>query len=128
MMAKAPGDFDPMGVVIDWIDACKGRKLAALVELYDPAATVDCCEGGRFRGRSEVERYWRTKLAKQTADAFEINALMPFAEGVSLDYRGYDGRPVRTLFRFSASGQILHTACGPVGSNGSGSIDKPRAA
>jgi hypothetical protein len=35
---------------------------------------------------------------------------------------------VRTLFRFNASGQILHTACGPVGSDGSGSIDKPRAA
>jgi len=75
-----------------------------------------------------VERYWRPKLAKQTTDAFEIDALMPDVEGVSLDYRGYDGRPVRTLFQFNASGQILHTACGPVESDGSGSIDKPRAA
>ena len=126
-MAKS-ADFDPVGVVVDWIDACRERKLSTLIDLYDPAAIVDCCEGGRFRGRSELERYWRPRLSRQATGAFEIDVLMPHADGVSLDYRGYDGRPVRTLFRFNAAGKILRTVCGPVGSDGSSSIDKPRAA
>jgi hypothetical protein len=52
---------------------------------------------------------------------------MPEADGVSLDYRGYDGKLVRTHFRFNAIGKILDTACGPLG-NGPSSIEKPRAA
>jgi len=30
--------FDPIGTVVDWIDACRQRSLAALVDLYDDAA------------------------------------------------------------------------------------------
>jgi hypothetical protein len=113
---------------VDWIDACRERRLSALIDLYDDAAIVDCCEGGRFRGRSEVEGHWRPKLLGQMTGAFEIDVLMSEADGVSLDYRGYDGKPVRTHFRFTAAGKILHTACGPVQSDHPGSMGKPRAA
>jgi hypothetical protein len=30
-------------------------------------------------------------------------------DGVSLDYRGYDGKPVRTHFRFNDAGKITLT-------------------
>ena len=109
-MSKSPGGFDPIGIVVDWIDACRHRQLSTLVELYDDAAVVDCCEGGRFRGRAEVARYWRPKLIGSGPSAFEIDALMPEVG----DYRGHDGKTVRTHFRLSERGKIVHTACVPV--------------
>ena len=97
--------FDAIGVVVDWIDACKQRRLDDLLDLYDAAATVECCEGGSFRGRSEMERYWRPRLERAGSGAFEIDVLMPDKDGVMLDYRGYDGVPVRTHFRLQARGR-----------------------
>jgi hypothetical protein len=107
MMSNSPGGFDLVGVVVDWIDACRERKLPALLDLYDDSAIVDCCEGGRFRGRTEVEQYWQPKLFGSVPGAFEIDVLMPEVEGVLLEYRSYDGRAVRTRFRFTAAGKIL---------------------
>jgi hypothetical protein len=113
-MSNARDGFDPVGVIVDWIDACKARRLDALVKLYDDAATIECCEGGIFRGQSDVEKYWWPKLARPTSNTFEIDALMTEADGVSLDYRGYDGRPMRTHFRFNEAGKIMHSACAPI--------------
>jgi hypothetical protein len=39
---------------------------------------------------------------------------MPEADGILLDYRGYDGKPVRMHFRFNAAGKIRSTACAPI--------------
>jgi hypothetical protein len=112
---RTPRDgFDAIGVVVDWIDACKQRRLDDLLSLYDPWATVDCCDGGRFQGRSEMERYWRPRLARAPAHAFEIDALTTDPDGVTLDYLGYDGLPVRTHFRFTSTGKISLTACAPI--------------
>ena len=119
-MSKFGNEFDPIGVVVDWIDACRERNLSALIALYDDNATVDCCEGGRFQGRPQVEQYWRSKLTSPAAKAIKIDALMPEADGVSLDYRSYDGQPVRTHFRFNAAGKIVQTACRQVGHDDSG--------
>ncbi|MBR1279990.1 nuclear transport factor 2 family protein [Bradyrhizobium sp. AUGA SZCCT0283] len=113
-MANAKDRFDAIGIVVDWIDACKQRRLEALLDLYDDGATVECCEGGNFTGRSEMERYWRPRLARAGRRAFTIDALMPEEDGVSLDYRDYDGRPMRTHFRFNHAGKIRLTACEPI--------------
>ncbi|WP_213289055.1 nuclear transport factor 2 family protein [Bradyrhizobium sp. sGM-13] len=113
-MANTNNRFDAVGVVVDWIDACKQRRLDALLDLYDDAAIVECCESGSFNGRSEMERYWRPRLARAGNDAFAIDALTPEEDGISLDYRGYDGRIMRTHFRFTRSGKIRLTACEPV--------------
>jgi hypothetical protein len=47
-----------------------------------------------------------TLLAPQAGEAndgrLEIDALMPSAESVSLDYRGHDGRPLRQPKRHTA--------------------------
>ena len=63
-MSNARDGFDVIGVVVDWIDACKQRRLDDLLDLYDAMATVECCEGGSFRGRSEMESYWAPRLAR----------------------------------------------------------------
>ena len=106
--------FDEIAIVVDWIDACKKRDLKSLLDLYDDAAVVECCEGGSFKGRSEMARYWRPRLARAGTEAFEIDALFPELDGVSLDYRGYDGKPMRTIFRFNEVGKIQVTACDPI--------------
>src|ERR1051325_10507047 len=113
-MSNARDGFDAIGVVVDWIDACKQRRLDDLLDLYDAAATVECCEGGSFRGRSEMERYWRPRLERAGSGAFEIDVLMPDKDGVMLDYRGYDGVPVRTHFRFTSTDKISVPACAPI--------------
>jgi SnoaL-like domain len=107
-------NFDEIAIVVDWIDACKRRDLNGLLDLYDEAAVVECCEGGTFRGRSEMAQYWRPRLARSSAGAFEIDALSPEQGGVTLDYWGYDGMPMRTIFRFNDAGKIHLTACDPI--------------
>ena len=113
-MAEGKNGFDRIGVVVDWIDACKHRWLDDLLNLYDAEAIVECCEGGSFRGISEIESYWRPRLARAPANAFEISAITTQPDGVTLDYRGYDGVPVRTHFRFTDAGNIRLTACEPI--------------
>ena len=38
-MSNARDGFDAIGVVVDWIDACKQRRLGDLLDLYDATAT-----------------------------------------------------------------------------------------
>jgi len=113
-MSSTRDGFDPIGIIVDWLDACREGRLAALVDLYDDKAIVDCCQGGTFRGRLGVEKYWRSKLTHPANSAFEVDALFPETDGVCLDYRAYDGRPVRTRFTFTKAGKICHTACSPI--------------
>jgi hypothetical protein len=68
-MSNARDGFDAIRVVVDWIDACKQRRLGDLLDLYDATATVECCGGGSFRGRSEMERYWRPRLGRAVTGA-----------------------------------------------------------
>ena len=68
-MSNARDGFDAIGVVVDWIDACKQRRLDDLLDLYDVTATVEFCEGGSFRGRSEMESYWAPRLARSRRGA-----------------------------------------------------------
>jgi hypothetical protein len=45
IMSDARDGFDAIGVVVDWIDACKQRRRGALLDFYADDATVECCEG-----------------------------------------------------------------------------------
>ena len=58
--------FDPMGLVIDWLDACKERRLSSLIDLYDESATLDCCCEGKLCADFRIwkrtgVRSWRTR-------------------------------------------------------------------
>jgi isochorismate hydrolase len=65
-------------------------------------------------GRLGLEKYWRPKLAQSATGAFVVDALFPENDGVCLDYRAFDGTPVRTHFTFNEAGKIRHTACGAI--------------
>jgi hypothetical protein len=50
-------------------------------------------------------------LAGAVTGAFEVDALFPEADKVCLDYRDFDGTPVRTYFAFTDTRKICHTIC-----------------
>ena len=91
----AKGTFDPIGVVVDWLDACRARRLDELLDFYDAAATLECgCTGpGIYRGRADLTRYWSSRLAAAVPDAFRLTNILPGDEPSSavLDYTSYEG-------------------------------------
>lgn len=110
-----PDDFDQIGVVVDWLDACRNRDLAALLDLYAEDATLECgCSGPSVNaGRAELESYWRPRLDKLAPTAFGLEEIMPTDDGVLLDYLDHRGGPVRVAFRFTVDGKILRSDCLP---------------
>ena len=111
-MVTSPDQFDPLAIVVDWLDTCRFGDLGALVDMYDERATLECgCDGVTLIGRASIAAYWGPKLAMASSTAFAMDNLTLTADGVCLDYRNYEGDPVRVLFRFTPSGEILHTEC-----------------
>jgi ketosteroid isomerase-like protein len=54
-MSVLQDDFDPLAVVVDWLDACRSRELDALLNLYDERATLECdCERVSLTGRKWI--------------------------------------------------------------------------
>jgi hypothetical protein len=109
-------ESDPMATVVDWLDACRGRRIYALLDLYDEAATLECaCDGpASLTGRAALEAYWRPKLTNPLPGSFSMNDVTADGESVILDYQNYQGKPVRIRFHFNDAGKILHTRCGPL--------------
>ena len=108
-------DFDQIAVVIDWLDACRNRDLAALLDLYADDATLKC-QCGEVKvseGRAEIESYWRPRLDALASGAFGLEESTPTTEGVVLDYLSHEGKPVRIAFRFTTDGKILRSDCQP---------------
>ena len=112
-MAISREAVDPIGTVIDWLDACRRRRISSLLDLYDDAATLECaCEGpASLTGREALEAYWRPKLTNPSPGSFSIDDVAAESEGVILDYQNHEGRPVRIHFSFNDAGKILHTRC-----------------
>jgi len=114
-MSNLGTGFDPIGIVIDWLDACRERRLENLLALYADHATIDCCTGERFVGGSGLLQYWSAKLRGATAAAFELEEILIEQDCIRLDYRDYDGSAVSTKFWFDAEGSITRTLCVPLG-------------
>ena len=107
--------FDPVAVVIDWLDACKERRLNDLLDLYDAKASFRCACEGVYQGREELTRYWATRLERAVPNAFSLTDLAPddngVKPGIALDYVAYDGTPVHIRFQFTTSGKIAASVC-----------------
>lgn len=116
-VADLTDDFDQVALVVDWLDACRNRDLAALLELYADDAKLECqCgEVSVSEGRAELESYWRPRLDGLVPTAFGLEEVTPTGEGVVLDYLSHEGKPVRILFTFSRDAKIQRTACAPAG-------------
>jgi hypothetical protein len=104
-----------VALVVDWLDACRNRDLAALLDLYADDAKLECqCgEVEVSEGRAELESYWRPRLNALVPTAFGLEEITPTAEGVVLDYLSHEGKPVRIMFAFSRDAKIQRTACAP---------------
>ena len=109
--------FDPVAVVVDWLDACRTRRLNDLLDLYDAEASFRCACEGLYHGREELTRYWSTRLERAVPQAFFLTDLAPdddgIKPGIALDYVAYDGRPVHIRFQFTDTGKIAASACRP---------------
>lgn len=114
--AAQPGDIDQMAVVVDWLDACRNRDLAALLDLYAEDATLECrCDGRSINtGRADLESYWRPRLDRLLPTAFDLEDIMPTPDGVQLDHLDHRGSKVRVTFSFAADGKILRSDCLPM--------------
>jgi ketosteroid isomerase-like protein len=112
-IAELTDDFDQIALVVDWLDACRNRDLAALLDLYADDATLECqCGGAKVsEGRAGLESYWRPRLDVLAPNAFGLQEIAPTAKGVVLDYLSHDGEPVRMAFTFSRDAKIQRTAC-----------------
>ena len=98
-MSLSQGEFDPLVFVAHWLDACRWGKHDALLDLYDERATLEChCE----------------PKPEKLVLALSLYGMALTADGVQADYESYEGNKVRMHFRFSPSGKILHTSCGPL--------------
>jgi hypothetical protein len=114
VMSLTPG-FDPLAIVVDWLDACRSGDLIAVLALYDERATLECeCEGVSLTGRASLSAYWIGKLRNHLPASFTLDDLTVSSDGVWVVYWNYKANLVRAHFRFSPSGKIHHTSCGPL--------------
>ena len=81
-------DFDQMGLVVDWVDACRKGDLAMLLDLYADDAELECtCNGTHlYRGRRELETYWGPKLSAFSSAGFGLEEIHPAQNGIDLEY------------------------------------------
>jgi ketosteroid isomerase-like protein len=114
-IADLADDFDEVALVVDWLDACRNRDLAALLDLYADDAKLECqCgEVEVSEGRTELESYWRPRLNALVPTAFGLEEITPTTEGVVLDYLSHEGKPVRMAFSFTPDARIKRTSCAP---------------
>ena len=77
--ARRRDDFDQIGVVVDWLDACRKGDLTALLELYAEDATLECsCSGsGVTAGRAQIKGYWRPRMRRFSSTGFGLEEIMP---------------------------------------------------
>ena len=115
-MANLAGDFDQIALVVDWLDACRNRDLATLLDLYADDATLECrCGEAKINeGRAGLESYWKQRLDTPAPSAFDLEEIMPTGDGVVLDYLSHEGKPVRIAFSFTRDGKIRATHCLPM--------------
>jgi hypothetical protein len=114
------GAFDPVAVVVDWLDFCRARRLDDVLDLYDARGSLECTCAGPYiyQGREDIARYWSSRLEKAVPHAFALTELAPANSNdrpcVVLDYIGYNGKPVRMRFLFTKAGKIAQTVCSPL--------------
>src|SRR5258705_13762933 len=94
-MSNTPKDFDAIAIVVDWLDACRKRDLAALLDLYADDASLECvCDGNAvICGRAALEAYWRPRLRGFPAAPVRLGGITAPLEGVGLRHFGLLAHP-----------------------------------
>jgi hypothetical protein len=107
-------DLDPIGLAMDWLEACRSQQAAMLSELYAETAMLECeCGSATLVGRANILEYWRSKLTAPPPRPFRLEQIWPETQGVALVYSYREPAPIRASFRFDGAGQIVHCRCRP---------------
>ncbi len=108
-------DVDPIGLAMDWLEACRTQQAAMFSEFYAEAATFECECSGRTTlvGRAQILEYWRPKLAAPPPRPFKLEQIWPDTKGVALVYRHRESALVRVSFHFDGAGKIERSRCRP---------------
>jgi hypothetical protein len=106
-------DVDPIGLAMDWLEACQRAQPAMLGELYAEAATFECECGypAKRIGRASILDYWQRKLTAPPPRPFRLEQIWPETQGVALVYRYREPTLIRTSFRFDSAGKIEYSRC-----------------
>src|SRR4029077_19125410 len=97
------GQFDPMAIAIDWLDAYRAASLS-IVDMYAEDASLECaCDGRKVLvGRRAVTAYWKQRFVETPAHELED---LQFGDGIAVTFRVPDGI-VRAVLNFEACGKI----------------------
>jgi len=108
-------EVDPIGLAIDWVEACQQKQISAFTELYAEAAVLACeCDcPGNFVGREKIAEYWQPRFALPPPRPFKLEQLWPEAAGIAVVYRYVNQPLVRVSFQFDAHGKIERSRCRP---------------
>lgn len=112
-------DIDQMGIVVDWLDACRKGDLATMLDLYAEDAELECqCDGARvYHGRGEIGAYWEPKIGAFSFTGVGLEDINPAPQGVELEYSVAGSLRIRALFGFGDDGKIVRTLCEPAQQN-----------
>lgn len=109
------GESDHSAVVVEWLDACHGGRLDALLDLYEERATLICdCDGINLIGRKSIALYMKSKLENRATSAFTRAGITVRGDEIHVDCQSCKGKPVYVCFRFGPSGKICHTRLAPL--------------
>ncbi len=80
-------NFDPLAIIVDWLDACRAGDLREVLRHYDEGAILECrCEGVTLTGLAALSAYWIANLRTEHPTAFALGDLTVTADGVWVDY------------------------------------------
>jgi hypothetical protein len=99
----------------EWIDAWNAHDLERILSHYDegfemtsPVIVQIAGEpSGSLRGKSAVGAYWQKALTLMPDLKFELQAVLAGVHGITIIYKGAQGRLAAEVLHFGESGQIV---------------------
>lgn len=102
--------FDPMAVVIDWLDDYRAKDLS-IVDLFAPNASLECRCNRQTTvvGHGALTDFWRQRFAETPAG--ELVRLEMDGDSVAFAY-SVPGEKVLVHLKFNEAGEIAQCRCG----------------
>jgi hypothetical protein len=103
--------IDPVGVAVDWFDAYRSRNLAAILDLYDAGAEIECsCQGSEMllTGKLAIRDYWIDRF--KARPFMDLQSIEPSQNTVGLSF-ATDIGVIRAFLQFNPDGKLDFTRC-----------------
>jgi ketosteroid isomerase-like protein len=107
------GEFDPIALAIDWLDAYRAQSIDRLLSFYDDQATQACgCRGQQLvAGKEALRAFWLHRFG--THPAYGLEDIRPDGDAVVVSYIT-NCCIVQASLIFNEKGKIAHALCGPL--------------